>query len=98
MRLIQIASRMQSHHLPRGQGGMSISQGLEWIVINEVQMVPKLLDIAHDEISKGAAKFALNGLSARKLKRGGANLLGGIAFSSDQGRYWCKRKDGQILF
>lgn len=53
---------------------------LEWVVIDEVQKVPKLLDIVHNEISKGTAKFALTGSSARKLKRGGANLLAGRAF------------------
>ena len=58
----------------------SRSAGLEWIIIDEVQKVPKLLDIVHNEIAKGTAKFALTGSSARKLKRGGANLLAGRAF------------------
>jgi len=51
-----------------------------WVVIDEVQKVPKLLDIAHLEIEKNKIKFALTGSSARKLKRGGANLLAGRAF------------------
>lgn len=54
----------------------------EWIVIDEVQKVPKLLDIVHSEIEKRKIKFALTGSSARKLKRGGANLLAGRAFVS----------------
>jgi len=58
---------------------------LEWVVIDEVQKVPKLLDVVHHEIEKARAsnaplKFALSGSSARKLKREGANLLAGRAF------------------
>jgi uncharacterized protein len=52
----------------------------EWVVIDEVQKAPKLLDIVHLEIEKRKIKFALTGSSARKLKRGGANLLAGRAF------------------
>ncbi len=42
--------------------------------------MPKLLDIAHREIEKKNTLFALTGSSARKLKRGAANLLAGRAF------------------
>lgn len=52
----------------------------EWVVIDEVQKAPKLLDLVHLEIEKRGIKFALTGSSARKLKRGGANLLAGRAF------------------
>lgn len=52
----------------------------DWIIIDEVQKIPKLLDIVHKEIEKSKIKFALTGSSARKLKRGGANLLAGRAF------------------
>jgi len=51
-----------------------------WIVIDEIQKVPKLLDLVHLMIEKHRIKFALTGSSARKLKRGGANLLAGRAF------------------
>jgi len=51
----------------------------EWIFIDEVQKVPKLLDVCHRMVVKKKAKFILSGSSARKLKRGGANLLGGRA-------------------
>jgi uncharacterized protein len=51
-----------------------------WIVIDEVQRVPKLLDEVHFLMEeKGYKKFVLSGSSARKLKRGGANLLAGRA-------------------
>jgi predicted AAA+ superfamily ATPase len=52
----------------------------EWVVIDEVQRAPKLLDIAHQLIESTKIKFALTGSSARKLRRGGANLLAGRAF------------------
>lgn len=49
----------------------------KWVYIDEVQKNPKLLDIVQKQIKK--VKFALSGSSARKLKRGGANLLAGRA-------------------
>ncbi|MBI5210924.1 MAG: ATP-binding protein [Elusimicrobia bacterium] len=52
----------------------------EWIVIDEVQKAPKLLDVVHQTIERYRILFALTGSSARKLKRGGANLLAGRAF------------------
>ena len=52
------------------------------IVIDEVQKVPKLLDVVHDLIESTDKHFILTGSSARKLKVGGANLLAGRAFIS----------------
>ncbi len=51
-----------------------------WVVIDEIQKIPKLLDIVHHLIEEKKIKFALTGSSARKLKRGSANLLAGRAF------------------
>lgn len=51
-----------------------------WIVIDEVQRVPRILDEVHYLMEeKGYKRFALTGSSARKLKRGTANLLAGRA-------------------
>lgn len=50
-----------------------------WVVLDEIQKIPKLLDVVHSLIEKKKIKFALTGSSARKLKRGGANLLAGRA-------------------
>jgi uncharacterized protein len=52
----------------------------EWVFIDEVQKVPKLLDVVHMSIEKLKQKFILTGSSARKLKRGSANMLAGRAF------------------
>jgi predicted AAA+ superfamily ATPase len=51
-----------------------------WVVIDEVQKVPKLLDVVHSKIESHGTRFALTGSSARKLKRGTVNLLAGRAF------------------
>jgi predicted AAA+ superfamily ATPase len=52
-----------------------------WVVIDEVQKLPILLDEVHALIAdyKDKYKFALTGSSARKLKRGNANMLAGRA-------------------
>lgn len=49
------------------------------VIIDEIQKVPALLDIIHNEISVNKKKFVLTGSSARKLKQRGVNLLAGRA-------------------
>ena len=50
------------------------------VVIDEVQRVPELLNVAHDLIENAAGlSFVLTGSSARKLRRGGVDLLAGRA-------------------
>jgi predicted AAA+ superfamily ATPase len=50
------------------------------IIIDEVQKIPKLLDEVHWLIENTEAQFILCGSSARKLRQGGVNLLGGRAW------------------
>jgi predicted AAA+ superfamily ATPase len=50
-----------------------------WIVVDEVQRIPAVLDVAHSGIQRHGIQFALTGSSARKLRRGAANLLAGRA-------------------
>lgn len=50
------------------------------VIIDEVQKVPLLLDEVHWLIENAGISFILCGSSARKLKRGAANLLGGRAW------------------
>jgi predicted AAA+ superfamily ATPase len=52
----------------------------EPVIIDEVQKVPQLLDEIHWLIENKSMKFILCGSSARKLKRGKGNLLGGRAW------------------
>ncbi|MBP5420659.1 MAG: ATP-binding protein [Bacteroidales bacterium] len=49
------------------------------VIIDEVQKLPVLLDEVHWLIENKGLRFILCGSSARKLKRCGANLLGGRA-------------------
>lgn len=51
----------------------------EPIVIDEIQKLPELLDEVHSLISRDGYRFILCGSSARRLVRGGGNLLGGRA-------------------
>ncbi len=50
------------------------------IVIDEIQKVPALLDEVHWLAENRGRQFLLTGSSARKLRRGHANLLGGRAW------------------
>lgn len=52
----------------------------DWVVIDEIQKVPKLLDVVHSAIESHGVRFALTGSSARKLKTASVNLLAGRAF------------------
>jgi predicted AAA+ superfamily ATPase len=55
------------------------------VIIDEVQRIPGLLDVVQDLIQKERFRFILTGSSARKLKRGHANLLGGRAVTRTLG-------------
>lgn len=54
-------------------------------VIDEIQKVPSLLDEVHWLIERKRASFLLTGSSARKLRRGHANLLAGRAWRYEMG-------------
>ncbi|MBX7066888.1 MAG: AAA family ATPase [Parachlamydiales bacterium] len=51
----------------------------DWIVIDEIQRVPELLNEIHRLIESKHLRFILTGSSARGLRKQGANLLGGRA-------------------
>jgi len=50
-----------------------------WVIVDEAQRLPNLLNEVHRLIEKDGRKFALSGSSARKLRQGGVNLLAGRA-------------------
>ncbi|MBK8870522.1 MAG: ATP-binding protein [Elusimicrobia bacterium] len=64
------------------EGGLK-PRGLLTVFVDEVQRLPQLLNDVHSliESHKGKVRFLLTGSSARKLKRGGANLLAGRAWT-----------------
>ena len=49
------------------------------VIVDEIQKVPELLDVVHSLMADKGLQFILSGSSARKLKRFGANTLGGRA-------------------
>ena len=49
------------------------------VIVDEIQRIPLLLDYVQKGIEEIGLRFVLSGSSARKLRRGGANLLGGRA-------------------
>ncbi len=51
----------------------------DWIIVDEVQRVPQLLNEVHRLIEACGYKFILTGSSARTLRKGGVNLLAGRA-------------------
>ncbi|MBM3318532.1 MAG: ATP-binding protein [Candidatus Eisenbacteria bacterium] len=61
--------RRELAHLPPGS----------WVVVDEIQRLPSLLNEIHSLIEERGLRFVLLGSSARKLRRAGVNLLGGRA-------------------
>ena len=51
------------------------------VIIDEIQKLPSLLDEVHFLIEEKGVHFLLTGSGARKLRRGGVNLLGGRAWT-----------------
>ncbi|MGO8989408.1 MAG: ATP-binding protein [bacterium] len=72
-----------SVYLALSQNPGRISQEIEprdkIVVIDEIQRLPVLLNEVHRLIEERGIRFLLTGSSARKLRRGGINLLGGRA-------------------
>jgi len=58
-----------------------------WVVLDEIQKIPALLDEVHRLMETRAWRFGLCGSSARKLKRGGADLLAGRAVTVNMGPF-----------
>ncbi len=58
---------------------MMTADGSGPVIIDEIQKIPALLDEVHWLIANKNLRFILSGSSARKLRRSGANLLGGRA-------------------
>ncbi|HNS18729.1 MAG TPA: AAA family ATPase [Bacteroidales bacterium] len=49
------------------------------VIIDEVQKVPQILEVVHKTMEEKKIRFILTGSSARKLKKTGADMLGGRA-------------------
>ncbi|MEZ6037865.1 MAG: AAA family ATPase [Planctomycetota bacterium] len=77
--LLESDTHLRLQAAPERLEGMVPPNHRGWIVIDEVQRVPQLLDEVHRLIEKRKWRFALTGSSARKLRRSSANLLAGRA-------------------
>ncbi|MBW2220830.1 MAG: ATP-binding protein [Deltaproteobacteria bacterium] len=53
----------------------------DWVILDEIQRVPELLNEVHRLIEQRRLKFVLTGSSARKLRAKGVNLLAGRALT-----------------
>lgn len=62
-----------------GRIGQELTPQDRMVVIDEIQRLPGLLNEVHRLIEERGIRFLLTGSSARKLRRGGVNLLGGRA-------------------
>ncbi len=62
-----------------GRLGQELTGRDRVVVIDEIQRLPALLNEVHRLIEERGLRFLLTGSSARRLRRGGVNLLGGRA-------------------
>lgn len=78
--LLRTSESLRLNRDPSAFGGEceALSTG-SWVVVDEVQKAPRLLDEVQRLIEERHQRFVLSGSSARKLRRGGANLLAGRA-------------------
>lgn len=80
--LLESETYMDLLHNP-GKLETLIPPGKKWVVIDEIQKIPLLLNEVHRLIEKEKIRFLLTGSSARKLKANATNLLGGRARKSE---------------
>lgn len=80
---IDLLDRDTEWRLSRNPGALKdlidSDEKIDCVVIDEVQKIPEILDTVHQMIESKKIRFVLTGSSARKLKRGAANMLAGRA-------------------
>jgi predicted AAA+ superfamily ATPase len=84
-KLIDLLDERQRYRLMSQPGSFALEiQTLppgSWVIVDEIQKMPDLLNEVHRFIENRQIKFALCGSSARKLRQAGVNLLAGRALS-----------------
>jgi len=68
-----------------------------WVCVDEVQRLPPLLNEVHRFIEDRSLRFVLSGSSARKLRRGGVNLLAGRALIRSMHPFLPMELEGRFL-
>lgn len=58
-------------------------KNFQYVIIDEIQKIPQLLDEVHRLIEKRGLKFLMTGSSSRKLRKRGVNLLAGRAWKAE---------------
>jgi predicted AAA+ superfamily ATPase len=82
--LLNSRTESQLRRNPESLTGIIAAAGkVQFVIIDEIQKNPILLDSVQRLMVEKKIKFILTGSSARKLRRGHANLLGGRAFRFD---------------
>jgi predicted AAA+ superfamily ATPase len=82
--MINLLEAKSENHFARNPDALgeivrALPDSQRYVIIDEIQKLPKLLDIVHDLIETTDKIFILTGSSAKKLRHGGANLLAGRA-------------------
>lgn len=82
--LINLLEAKTENHFARNPDALTeivkaIPDNQKYVIIDEIQKLPKLLDVIHHLIETTNKIFILTGSSAKKLRHGGANLLAGRA-------------------
>ena len=67
-----------------------------WVIVDEIQRLPGLLNEVHRFIEEKRLRFVLCGSSARKLKRAGINLLAGRALHRSMHPFVPEELDAQF--
>lgn len=84
--LVDYINLLDSKIYLRLKGNPSLLSSLiskKYVIIDEIQRIPELLNEVHHLIEDKNKCFLLTGSSSRKLKRGKANLLAGRAFKAE---------------
>jgi predicted AAA+ superfamily ATPase len=82
--MINLLEAKNENHFARNPDALSeivraLPASQSYVIIDEIQKLPKLLDVVHDLIETTDKLFILTGSSTKKLRHGGANLLAGRA-------------------
>lgn len=82
LNLLQPATYREMHARPERLRQLVEGSDQRDVVVDEIQRVPELLNVVHDLMESSLKRrFLLTGSSARKLRRGGVDLLAGRALN-----------------
>jgi len=80
--LLETSTFLSLQANPSRLESLILGEKKEWVVIDEIQKIPELLNEVHRLIENYNQKFILTGSSARSLRKKGVNLLAGRALQT----------------